>query len=109
MDSKDYVWVELLNWGFELPRGELSQWLISPEAPMEPYKCSYLFMQFMEIPTVPKTYVSIKHLINDQAVIEVYTIKNGNYNSIGNRRYYYVKVIQKGLIDAQDNRKIYKA
>ena len=70
--SKDYVWVKHST-GEEIPRDELSKWLISPDAPKT--ENTRIIYENNEI-GVAHFFVSFKDG-SRQAVLVVYTIKDG--------------------------------
>ena len=70
--SEDYVWVKHST-GEEIPRDELSQWLISPDAPKS--ENARIIYENDEI-GVAHYFVSFKDG-SRQAVLVVYTIKDG--------------------------------
>jgi len=70
--SEDYVWVKHST-GEEIPRDELSKWLISPDAPKT--ENSRIIYENNEI-GVAHFFVSFKDG-SRQAVLVVYTIKDG--------------------------------
>jgi len=70
--SEDYVWVKHST-GEEIPRDELSKWLISPDAPKS--ENARIIYENDEI-GVAHYFVSFKDG-SRQAVLVVYTIKDG--------------------------------
>ena len=70
--SEDYVWVKHST-GEEIPRDELSKWLISPDAPKS--ENARIIYENEEI-GVAHYFVSFKDG-SRQAVLVVYTIKDG--------------------------------
>ena len=70
--SEDYVWVKHST-GEEIPRDELSKWLISPDAPKT--ENARIIYENNEI-GVAHFFVSFKDG-SRQAVLVVYTIKDG--------------------------------
>ena len=70
--SEDYVWVKHST-GEEIPRDELSKWLINPEAPKS--ENARIIYENDEI-GVAHYFVSFKDG-SRQAVLVVYTIKDG--------------------------------
>ena len=70
--SEDYVWVKHST-GEEIPRDELSKWLISPDAPKS--ENARIIYENDEI-GVAHYFVSFKDS-SRQAVLVVYTIKDG--------------------------------
>jgi len=70
--SEDYVWVKHST-GEEIPRNELSKWLISPDAPKT--ESSRIIYENDEI-GVAHYFISFKDG-SRQAVLVVYIIKNG--------------------------------
>jgi len=70
--SEDYVWVKHST-GEEIPRNELSKWLISPDAPKS--ENARIIYENDEI-GVAHYFVSFKEG-SRQAVLVVYTIKDG--------------------------------
>ena len=70
--SEDYVWVKHST-GEEIPRDELSKWLISPDAPKT--ESSRIIYENDEI-GVAHYFISFKD-ISRQAVLVVYIIKDG--------------------------------
>ena len=70
--SEDYVWVKHST-GEEIPRDELSKWLISPDAPKS--ENARIVYENDEI-GVAHYFVSFKDG-SRQAVLVVYTIKDG--------------------------------
>ena len=70
--TKDYVWVKHST-GEEIPRDELSKWLISPDAPKS--ENARIIYENDEI-GVAHYFVSFKDGTR-QAVLVVYTIKDG--------------------------------
>ena len=70
--SEDYVWVKHST-GEEIPRDELSKWLISPDAPKS--ENTRIIYENDEI-GVAHYFVSFKDG-SRQAVLVVYTIKDG--------------------------------
>ena len=70
--SEDYVWVKHST-GEEIPRDELSKWLISPDAPKS--ENARIIYEIDEI-GVAHYFVSFKDG-SRQAVLVVYTIKDG--------------------------------
>ena len=70
--SEDYVWVKHST-GEEIPRDELSKWLISPDAPKS--ENARIIYENDEI-GVAHFFVSFKDG-SRQAVLVVYTIKDG--------------------------------
>ena len=70
--SEDYVWVKHST-GEEIPRDELSKWLISPDAPKT--ESSRIIYENDEI-GVAHYFISFKDG-SRQAVLVVYTIKDG--------------------------------
>ena len=70
--SKDYVWIKHST-GEEVPRDELSKWLISPDAPKT--ENSRIIYENDEI-GVAHYFISFKDG-SRQAVLVVYTIKDG--------------------------------
>ena len=70
--SEDYVWVKHST-GEEIPRDELSKWLISPDAPKS--ENARIIYENYEI-GVAHYFVSFKDG-SRQAVLVVYTIKDG--------------------------------
>jgi len=70
--SEDYVWVKHST-GEEIPRDELSKWLISPDAPKT--ESSRIIYENDEI-GVDHYFISFKDG-SRQAVLVVYTIKDG--------------------------------
>ena len=70
--SEDYVWVKHST-GEEIPRDELSKWLISPDAPKT--ESSRIIYENDEI-GVAHYFISFKDG-SKQAVLVVYTIKDG--------------------------------
>ena len=70
--SEDYVWVKHST-GEEIPRDELSKWLISPDAPKS--ENTRIIYENDEI-GVAHFFVSFKDG-SRQAVLVVYTIKDG--------------------------------
>ncbi len=70
--SEDYVWVKHST-GEEIPRDELSKWLISPDAPKS--ENARIIYENDEI-GVAHYFVSFKDG-SKQAVLVVYTIKDG--------------------------------
>ena len=70
--SEDYVWVRHST-GEEIPRDELSKWLISPDAPKT--ENARIIYENNEI-GVAHFFVSFKDG-SRQAVLVVYTIKDG--------------------------------
>ncbi len=70
--SKDYVWVKHST-GEEIPRDELSKWLISPDAPKT--KNARIIYENDEI-GVAHFFVSFKD-DSRQSVLAVYIIKDG--------------------------------
>ena len=70
--SEDYVWVKHST-GEEIPRNELSKWLISPDAPKS--ENARIIYENDEI-GVAHYFVSFKDG-SRQAVLVVYTIKDG--------------------------------
>jgi len=70
--SEDYVWVKHST-GEEIPRDELSKWLISPDAPKS--ENARIIYENDEI-GVAHYFVSFKDGTR-QAVLVVYTIKDG--------------------------------
>ena len=70
--SEDYVWVKHST-GEEIPRDELSKWLISPDAPKS--ENARIIYENDEI-GVAHYFVSFKNG-SRQAVLVVYTIKDG--------------------------------
>jgi ketosteroid isomerase-like protein len=70
--SEDYVWVKHST-GEEIPRDELSKWLISPDAPKS--ENARIIYENDEIGVV-HYFVSFKDG-SRQAVLVVYTIKDG--------------------------------
>ena len=70
--SEDYVWVKHST-GEEIPRDELSKWLISPDAPKS--ENASIIYENDEI-GVAHYFVSFKDG-SRQAVLVVYTIKDG--------------------------------
>ena len=70
--SKDYVWVKHST-GEEVPRDELSKWLISPDAPKT--ESSRIIYENDEI-GVAHYFISFKYG-SRQAVLVVYIIKDG--------------------------------
>ena len=70
--SEDYVWVKHST-GEEIPRDELSKWLISPDAPKS--ENARIIYEDDEI-GVAHYFVSFKDG-SRQAVLVVYTIKDG--------------------------------
>ena len=70
--SEDYVWVKHST-GEEIPRDELSKWLISPDAPK--LENARIIYENDEI-GVAHYFVSFKDG-SRQAVLVVYTIKDG--------------------------------
>jgi len=70
--SEDYVWVKHST-GEEIPRDELSKWLISPDAPKT--ESSRIIYENDEI-GVAHYFISFKDG-SRQAVLVVYIIKNG--------------------------------
>ena len=70
--SEDYVWVKRST-GEEIPRDELSKWLISPDAPKS--ENARIIYENDEI-GVAHYFVSFKDG-SRQAVLVVYTIKDG--------------------------------
>ena len=70
--TKDYVWVKHST-GEEIPRNELSKWLISPDAPKS--ENARIIYENDEI-GVAHYFVSFKDG-SRQAVLVVYTIKDG--------------------------------
>ena len=70
--SEDYVWVKHST-GEEIPRDELSKWLISPDAPKT--ESSRIIYENDEI-GVAHYFISFKDS-SRQAVLVVYIIKDG--------------------------------
>jgi len=70
--SEDYVWVKHST-GEEIPRDELSKWLISPDAP-KTESCRIIY-ENNEI-GVAHYFISFKD-VSRQAVLVVYIIKDG--------------------------------
>ena len=70
--SEDYVWVKHST-GEEIPRDELSKWLISPDAPKS--ENTRIIYENDEI-GVAHYFISFKDG-SRQAVLVVYTIKDG--------------------------------
>jgi len=70
--SEDYVWVKHST-GEEIPRDELSKWLISPDAPKS--ENARIIYEYDEI-GVAHYFVSFKDG-SKQAVLVVYIIKDG--------------------------------
>ena len=70
--SKDYAWVKHST-GEEIPRDELTKWLISPDAPKT--ENARIIYENNEI-GVAHFFVSFKDG-SKQAVLAVYTIKDG--------------------------------
>ncbi len=70
--SEDYVWVKHST-GEEIPRDELSKWLISPDAPKS--ENARIIYENDEI-GIAHYFVSFKDG-SRQAVLVVYTIKDG--------------------------------
>ena len=70
--SEDYVWVKHST-GEEIPRDELSKWLISPDAPIT--ENARIIYENNEI-GVAHYFISFKDG-SRQAVLVVYTIKDG--------------------------------